>query len=296
MPYTPYTLLLCSRGLQKDRACTELQAAFDRLRGNGTKVVYDITAWVYDTVKDFDLSWEEYEAARKVGHARAAMLAEDYGVTCTVFDQSEASFDPKVFAAAVEDADVYYTDGGNTWALQHWWRVRGTHELVGGLVRAGKLLYVGSSAGAIISGKSIEIALWKGWDAQWPWQASYNKKTDWNDPSTMRAMNLMGGMGFFPHYESKWAALYTQSIAKTDHTVLFSANGHGVEVYLQSPTAAPAVTLLSPEGLGYDVPCCMPKKPLTISSVMEKMTRPGPAVSLPLWTTAIALSIFVLLK
>ena len=30
-------------------------------------------------------------------------------------------------------------------------------------------------------------------------------------------MNLLGGMSFFPHYESKYSALFTLNAAKTDH-------------------------------------------------------------------------------
>lgn len=100
----------------------------------------DITAWVYDTVKDVDLPPEEYEARRVSGRARADMLAKDYGVECSVFDHSESSFDADVYAKAVASANVYYTDGGNTWALQHWWRMHGTHKMVGDRVRAGEMV------------------------------------------------------------------------------------------------------------------------------------------------------------
>ena len=35
----PYSILLTSRGAQRDRACAELQEAFERLKG-GSKVVF----------------------------------------------------------------------------------------------------------------------------------------------------------------------------------------------------------------------------------------------------------------
>lgn len=38
-PIMPYSILLTSRGAQRDRACAELQEAFERLKG-GSKVVF----------------------------------------------------------------------------------------------------------------------------------------------------------------------------------------------------------------------------------------------------------------
>jgi len=87
--------------------------------------------------------------------------------------------DPAVNAAAVKDAvtraDCVYVEGGNTFWLAHHMRRTGFRDALQaacstnvlpdgrkGVFQGKDPLYIGISAGAIVAGKSIAPALWKG--------------------------------------------------------------------------------------------------------------------------------------
>ena len=71
------------------------------------------------------------------------------------------------------------------------------------------LVYVGSSAGTIVAGKTISIALWKGWD-----DPSVVPKVDYE------SLELFEGISFFPHYSSQWKNLVETQSAKLPHKVI----------------------------------------------------------------------------
>jgi hypothetical protein len=54
--------------------------------------------------------------------------------------------------------------GGNTFWLLHHLEQSGFRQLIRQLVMEQGVLYVGKSAGAIVTGQTIATALWKGWD------------------------------------------------------------------------------------------------------------------------------------
>lgn len=66
-------------------------------------------------------------------------------------------------------------------------------------VREG-VLYAGCSAGAIVTGRSIETAFWKGWDDPAAVDA------DWSAPGAVDGLGFVG-CSFFPHFDEQWAAL-----------------------------------------------------------------------------------------
>merc|ERR1719263_882741 len=117
-------------------------------------------------------------------------------------------------------------------------------------VKRGDMLYVGNSAGGICGGKSVETATWKNWDDMWEWQKSLptHSRTDWNDPSSRSAMDLAGGLSFFPHYDGKWIMVCEERRRELDHDVVCCANGHGFVVMNGSQR------LISPEGYPSHVP------------------------------------------
>eukprot|EP00747_Dinoflagellata_sp_TGD_P164944 gnl/TRDRNA2_/TRDRNA2_185599_c0_seq1.p1 gnl/TRDRNA2_/TRDRNA2_185599_c0~~gnl/TRDRNA2_/TRDRNA2_185599_c0_seq1.p1 ORF type:complete len:625 (-),score=47.65 gnl/TRDRNA2_/TRDRNA2_185599_c0_seq1:224-2098(-) len=252
-------VLLTSCGLHRGFACPALLREFERLcpggKARGTRLVYDLTAWMFDQpgLRGAPNPIQRREIwNRGLCHARA--LASEYGfASCDIFDLSSPEVDMEKYVAAVKNADVYYADVGNTWALIYWLRFRNasrTHDGVAERVRRGEVLYVGASAGAIVAGKSVEIAAWKNWDDQWLWQQMLpeEERVNWNDPKAWGALDLIGGASFFPHYDSRWAQLCHQKASALDHPVIFCANGHGVSI------VDGTVRHLCPDGFRMDMP------------------------------------------
>jgi hypothetical protein len=100
---------------------------------------------------------------------------------------------------------IIYVDGGNTFWLYHCMEKGGWSDL---LVQAcctqGGTVYVGSSAGAIHAGSTMETACWKGWDDPRvvPGHETY---AHWRGVS---GLSWVGNMAFFPHMnETLWRDL-----------------------------------------------------------------------------------------
>lgn len=81
---------------------------------------------------------------------------------------------------------VIYLEMGNTYALRHHLRVSGADELVRRAVEGGAVL-VGSSAGSICIGRTVQMAFWKNWDDK---TASGTISVDWTDPKNAAGLNL----------------------------------------------------------------------------------------------------------
>lgn len=252
-------VILTSSGLHRHLCCAALQHEFERLCPNGSarglRVVYDMTGWVFDASRDGSSSASSERHERLAAGAKhAAQFAADYGFgSCDLVDLSAPEFDAAAYAAAVQAADVYYCDVGNTWALLHYLRLRGamnSFEGVAARTKRGDLLYAGSSAGGIVAGRSAATALWKNWDDQWGWQEKLpaEARSNWSDPATMQALDITGGVSFFPHYEPKWMQVCAEQSKQLDHQVVCCANGHGVVIEAGVPR------LVSPAGVPPYVP------------------------------------------
>lgn len=115
---------------------------------------------------------------------------------------------------------VIYVEGGNTFWLHHCMEKGDVRwmELVQNACSSQvseddhdvkyprrPALYMGKSAGAIIAGKYVETATWKGWDdpSVVPGKESYDS---WR--GTL-GMDLVGGASFFPHMTNEWIDLVT---------------------------------------------------------------------------------------
>jgi hypothetical protein len=220
--------------------------------------VYDMTGLMFDIPRGERALTRAEQAERfEMGAKQAAMLSAEYGefLSCDIFNLAAPDFDSATYAHAVRRADVYYCDVGNTWALLHFLRLRGALDDPDGVarrVRRGELLYVGNSAGGICAGRSVETATWKNWDDQWTWQQDLPEelRSDWSDPAACRALDVVGGVSFFPHYEAKYMRLCSEQSRKLDHKVICCANGHGVVV------EDGLARLVSPEGLPPHMPMC----------------------------------------
>merc|ERR1712070_279869 len=104
--------------------------------------------------------------------------------------------------------DVLVIDGGNTWYLWYHMKRVGLNLLI---QQSRQLVYVGISAGAIVAGKDISTALWKGWDKPVD-ELSVDVKEN------LIGMNLALDRSFFPHYSTEWQSVVSARSLELDHT------------------------------------------------------------------------------
>eukprot|EP01041_Mallomonas_annulata_P001041 gene1041-2038_t len=114
---------------------------------------------------------------------------------------------------AFKNAGIVYVDGGNTFYLQGYLQKTNFWSTIEKYLKNG-CLYVGASAGAIVAGKSIETAFWKGWD-----DPNVIPDIHWNH-DTLQGRSLFN-FSIFPHYsESVHASLVSSKSAEIDHPVV----------------------------------------------------------------------------
>jgi dipeptidase E len=75
------------------------------------------------------------------------------------FEAVDLKQDSKWVKSKLEQSDIIYINGGNTFYLLHWIRKSGLDKYLGKVLDRGKI-YVGNSAGSIIVGPNIESASW----------------------------------------------------------------------------------------------------------------------------------------
>lgn len=79
------------------------------------------------------------------------------------FFEVDLKENPKVVKEKLENCDVIYVNGGNTFYLLDWVRKSRLDKYLDQLIENGKI-YLGGSAGSVIVGPNIELAGWKGGD------------------------------------------------------------------------------------------------------------------------------------
>ena len=97
--------------------------------------------------------------ARKKGREIEALLGVP--VECVDCARPEKAAEVE---RALSRAGCIWVSGGNTFFLWHHMCKSGVSDLVRSRVLSDGAVYVGQSAGAIVAGRSIETAFWKGWD------------------------------------------------------------------------------------------------------------------------------------
>lgn len=124
--------------------------------------------------------------------------------------------------------DVIYAEMGNTYALRQQLRTAGGDELIRKAMDEGAI-YVGSSAGSIVAGRTVQMAFWKNWGDK---TAQGTVNVDWNDPRMAAGLDLGGGRSFFPHAngqygQEEWQDQQAKEHGHTDHEVIKLADGEG---------------------------------------------------------------------
>merc|ERR1711972_705555 len=124
--------------------------------------------------------------------------------------------------------DVIYAEMGNTYNLRHHLRNSGGDKLIRDALDNGAV-YVGSSAGSIVAGKTVQTAFWKDWDDR---SCEGTVSVDWEKPEVGAGLDLCGGRSMFPHangqYGKKsWQDEQARKHGHTDHEVVRLADGEG---------------------------------------------------------------------
>lgn len=107
----------------------------------------------------------------------------------------------------IEDCDLIYINGGNTFYLLEWIRKSGLDNYLSELIDSGKP-YIGVSAGSIITGPNIESA---GWDTNW--DKNITKLKD------LSGLNLVP-FAIIPHFTDKDKDLLEIKSKKVTYLIL----------------------------------------------------------------------------
>src|SRR5258708_26719260 len=126
-------------------------------------------------------------------------------------------FAPQELLSVLEKYDVIWVNGGNTFYLLHWAKKSGFMKVIHQLLEKGKV-YVGSSAGTILAGPTIEVAGWKGVD----------------DPNIVELENLIAlklvDFHIFPHFAPFWKKIVEQETAKLKESFYILSNAQAISV------------------------------------------------------------------
>jgi len=114
----------------------------------------------------------------------------------------------------LENCDVIYVNGGNTFYLLDWVRKSGFDKVIRPLLEEGKV-YIGGSAGGLIAGPSIDVASWKGGDINEIGLIDFT------------GLNLVP-FTIYPHYTMENATLLEEMTKKVDYKILPITNEQAV--------------------------------------------------------------------
>lgn len=107
---------------------------------------------------------------------------------------------------------LIYVEGGNTFWLQHCIEKGNYSQLIKDACKGDTgAVYCGKSAGAIVAGKHVATATWKGWDdpSVVPGRESYDQWQNCN------GLGFVGDHSFFPHMSDNWEDLVADKKMKS---------------------------------------------------------------------------------
>lgn len=148
-----------------------------------------------------------------VGMARRELQ----GLGFEVYDVDLKAHTPESLWKALAPAKLIYVNGGNTFYLLHWARKSGLLDMLPALLDEGKM-YVGTSAGSILVGPSIEPAAWE----------------PVSDLNTVQVADLTGArlvhFAPFVHYNAQHHPVIHAAWQEFTHPVIVLADGQAVLV------------------------------------------------------------------
>jgi peptidase E len=157
---------------------------------------------------------EQRRRARYDAKQKAKILSDTFGASEVVLLELDAqNIQRDDITKKLEDSSMIYVDGGNTFYLQHHILRTGFWDAAEPLLNSG-CLYAGASAGAIVAGKSIRTAYWKGWDDP----TIVGDDFDWNE-DTLRGRGLCDYSMFMHYDEAIHKDLVRSRAPELDHPV-----------------------------------------------------------------------------
>ena len=127
---------------------------------------------------------------------------------------SEGSSDTTVFPTpntciSQWNPHLIYVEGGNTFWLYHCIQKGAWMDSLKHIITTPNTVYIGTSAGAILAGATVNPATWKQWDDPTivPGMEHYE---DWH--SGIPGWNVAGGASFFPHMAPEWQPVVTNRL------------------------------------------------------------------------------------
>jgi hypothetical protein len=208
--YAPDPRSSSTPGRQRQRARADGKKRRDKL----LRLVEDLLT-IDDDEDDDDDHRDDDRRRRRIGVLSTTLDLDD-GSLKHNFGSDDASLFPRDGSAALATwrPHLVYVEGGNTFWLRHCMG-KGPGPGPGGgyvgLVRdacagpRGFAVYLGKSAGAIVAGRDVSTATWKGWDdpSVVPGRRMGGASND--DWSDLPGLDLAGGRSFFPHMSDEWA-------------------------------------------------------------------------------------------
>lgn len=105
---------------------------------------------------------------------------------------------------------IIYVEGGNTFWLQHCIEKGNYEPFIKNACTVKNVndddfasIYMGKSAGAIVAGKTVATATWKGWDDP----SIVPGKETYEDWMNSKGLEMVGDCSFFPHMSEDWVGL-----------------------------------------------------------------------------------------
>lgn len=178
-----------------------------RARADGKKRRNQFVNFINELFQEMD--WDVTTSAITLDLDDASLKQPSSTPSDTTDDENTCSF-PTDGKEVLADWNphICYVEGGNTFWLQHCidkghWSDLIVDTLVNNPTPA---IYIGKSAGAIIAGKKMETATWKGWDNP----SIVPSRETYDDWIGQPGLNLAGDASFFPHMNDEWIPLVTK--------------------------------------------------------------------------------------
>lgn len=178
-----------------------------------------------------------YDARQKIKELSTQL--SQYLNSCSILELDSIDCNEENIKNLLSGPSIIYVDGGNTFYLQkhilssQFWKPIMNH------LKDSNSIYIGVSAGAIVAGKSIKTAYWKGWDDP----SVVGDDFQWNN----ERLNGLGivDCSFFMHYnEEIYKNLINSHQNELNHPLITITDENALIYQLLSPND-PMATLIT---------------------------------------------------
>ncbi|KAL3775431.1 hypothetical protein ACHAW5_007155 [Stephanodiscus triporus] len=180
------------------------------------------------TIDDDDDDDDDDRHRRRIGVLSTTLDLDDGSLKQPVGSNDASDFPLDGFAALTTwRPHLLYVEGGNTFWLRHCMEKGGYVDAIRDACAGpgGFAVYCGKSAGAIVAGRDVSTATWKGWDdpSVVPGMGTYG---DWSD---CPGLDLVGGSSFFPHMSDDWLDTVNERMTTTTERRRDDSGNGGLE-------------------------------------------------------------------